>query len=75
METVTWIASYLDDPELCQSACQSLVELAHHRFLCQPNMDRFGPILEKVARLSKDPAVAELASVLVWACDVRGGAS
>ena len=61
IETVTWIAQYLDDPELCQSACESLVELAHHRFLRQPNMDRFGPILEKVARLSKDPAIAERA--------------
>ena len=61
METVAWIAPYLDDPELCQSACQTLVELAHHRFLRQPNMDRFGPILEKVARLSNDPAIAERA--------------
>ena len=61
METVTWIAPYLDDPELCQSACEALVELAHHRFLRHPNMDRFGPILEKVGRTSKDPAVAERA--------------
>lgn len=60
-ETVTWIASYLDDPELCQSACGALVELAHHRFLRQPNMNRFDPILEKVTRLATDPAVAERA--------------
>jgi hypothetical protein len=61
METVTWIAPYLDDPELCQSACESLVELARHRFLRQPNMDRFRPILEKVARMSKDSNTAERA--------------
>jgi hypothetical protein len=61
IETVTWIAGYLDHPELAQAACESIVELAHHRFLRQPNMDRFGPLLEKVSRISRDPAVAERA--------------
>ena len=61
LETVTWIAPFLDDPELCQAACGALVELAHHRFLRQPNMDRFGPILDKVAQLTRDPTVAERA--------------
>ncbi len=61
METVNWIASYLDDPQLCQSACEAIVELAHHRFLRHPNMDRFGPILDQVGRLSEDPAVVERA--------------
>jgi hypothetical protein len=57
MEAVTWIAQYLDDPELGQAACNAIVELAHHRFLRHPNMDRFGPILENVGRISKDPTV------------------
>jgi HEAT repeat protein len=61
METVTWIASYLDDPQLCQPACKALVELAHHRFLRHPNIDRFDPILEKVSRVANDPSVAERA--------------
>ncbi len=61
MEAVTWLAQYLDDPELSQAACKAIVELAHHRFLRHPNMDRFGPILEKIGRLSKDPAVVERA--------------
>lgn len=61
METVTWIAEYLDDPELGQAACNAIVELAHHRFLRHPNIDRFGPILEKVGRTSKDPNVVERA--------------
>lgn len=59
--TVTWIAQYLDDPEFDQAACEAIVELAHHRFLRHPNMDRFGPILEKVGRISEDPAVKERA--------------
>ena len=61
MDAVAWIAGYLDDPELSQTACQSIVELAHHRFLRHPNMDRFGPLLEKVSRTSSAPAVAERA--------------
>ncbi len=61
MEAVTWIAQFLDDPQLNQAACQAIVELAHHRFLRHPNMDRFGPILEKVEKTSKDPAVVQRA--------------
>ncbi|NLX97865.1 MAG: hypothetical protein GXY83_17005 [Rhodopirellula sp.] len=61
MEAVAWLAQYLDDPELSQAACLSIVELAHHRFLRHPNMDRFGPILDKVGRVSKDPDVAQRA--------------
>ena len=61
MEAVTWIADFLDDPELSQAACAAIVELAHHRFLRHPNMKRFGPILESVGRVSKDPAVVERA--------------
>ena len=61
METVTWIADFLEDPELSQAACGSLVELAHHRFLRHPNMERFGPILDKVGKVGKDPSVVERA--------------
>ena len=61
LETVTWVAQYLDDPQLGQTACKSVVELAHHRFLRHPNMARFGPLLEKVGRISEDPAVVERA--------------
>lgn len=61
MEAVAWIAGYLDQPDLAQAACASLVDLAHHRFLRHPNMDRFGPLLDKVSQVSRDPAVVERA--------------
>ena len=61
MEAVSWIASYLDDPMLGPSACQAIVELAHHRFLRHPNMDRFRPLLEKVIQISKDRNLVERA--------------
>jgi hypothetical protein len=61
MEAVAWIATFLDNPELAQAACGSIVELAHQRFLRHPNMDSFGPILEKVGKTGKDPDVVERA--------------
>jgi hypothetical protein len=61
IEAVAWIAPYLDDPPLAQAACRAIVELAHHRFLRQPNMDRFGPLLEKVGRISNEPEVVQRA--------------
>ncbi len=61
IESVDWIAQYLDDPTLAQAACKSIVELAHHRFLRHPNIKRFRPILEKVAKISNDPTIAERA--------------
>ncbi len=62
MDAVAWIAEYLDDPELGQAACRAIVELAHHRFLRHPNMDRFGPLLEKVSHISKDSSVVQRAN-------------
>ena len=61
MEAVNWLGDFLDDPELAQAACVSLVELAHHRFLRHPNMKTFGPLLERVAKISDDPAIVERA--------------
>lgn len=61
MEAVEWIAGFLDDPAVAQAACRALVELAHHRFLRQPNKSRFDPILDRVAATSTDPAVADRA--------------
>ncbi|MDZ7617829.1 MAG: hypothetical protein U1E05_12550, partial [Patescibacteria group bacterium] len=62
MDAVNWIAPYLDDPKLAQAASRALVELAHHRFLRHPNMDRFGPLLKRIAKISTDPAIAERAA-------------
>ncbi|MCL4205714.1 MAG: hypothetical protein KJ000_24795 [Pirellulaceae bacterium] len=61
MDAVDWIAGYLDQPELAQTACESLVELAHHRFLRQPNMDRFKPLLQRVSQISQNPDVVDRA--------------
>jgi HEAT repeat protein len=61
MAAVEWIAEFLEQAELAQAACESLVELAHHRFLRQPNMDRFRPILQRVSQISDNAEVVERA--------------
>lgn len=48
IETLRWVAPYLDDPALAQEACRTVVELAHHRFLMYPNRAEFVPALQKV---------------------------
>ncbi len=62
LATVDWAAGYLDDPSLAPTACQVIVELAHHRFLRQPNKAHFEPILKKVEATTKDKSIAERAA-------------
>ena len=59
METVEWVAGFLDDPALAQTACETLAELARHRFLREPNRERFEPILRKVEEISTDSRILE----------------
>ena len=61
LATVDWVAGYLDDPDLAETACRAIVELAHHRFLRQPNKAHFEPILRKVEATAKDKSIARLA--------------
>ncbi|MBQ2822763.1 MAG: hypothetical protein IJF17_14410 [Thermoguttaceae bacterium] len=59
---VAWLASLLDDSTVGQEACASIVELAHHRFLRQPNKAFFEPILLKVEAVSRNTKTRELAA-------------
>ena len=61
MDTLRWVAPYLDDPELSQEACRTVVELAHHRFLRNPNKAEFATALKKVTEIAKDPKMVERA--------------
>ena len=47
----------MDQPEFTQVACKTVVELAHHKELRQPNKAEFNKALDKVIALSKDPEV------------------
>ena len=61
MDTLRYVASYLNDPRLAQQACATIVELAHHRDLREPNQAEFHRLLDQVIAMSKDPVVVERA--------------
>lgn len=61
LDSVEWAASFLDDAVLSQTACLAIVELAHHRFLREPNKAKFEPILLQVEKTAKDKDVAQRA--------------
>jgi HEAT repeat protein len=57
LDTLRFVAPYMDQPKFTQIACETVVELAHHKVLRQPNKVEFGKALDKVLLLSKDPEV------------------
>jgi hypothetical protein len=53
---------YLDRPEFVQAACETIVELAHHREVREPNKVEFDSALDKVIKLSRDEVIVERAN-------------
>jgi hypothetical protein len=56
-----FVVPYLDDPNLAEPACLSVVELAHHRSLRDANKDEFMKALEKVLGTTKNEELVERA--------------
>ncbi|MCE9548305.1 MAG: HEAT repeat domain-containing protein [Planctomycetia bacterium] len=61
VESLRFIVGYLNQPALAQQACGSIVELAHHRELREPNKQEFDKVLDQVIRASKDATVIDRA--------------
>jgi len=61
-ETLRFLMPYLNEPAYAQQACQSVVELAHHRDLREPNKVEFDQALDKVIQTSKDATVIDRAN-------------
>ena len=61
IENVEWLAGFIDDPDLGETACASIAKLGHYRELREPNKEKFVPILQKVESTAKDKAVIEAA--------------
>ena len=61
METLRWLVKLLDDEIVSQEACQSIVDLAHHRGLRNPNRDEFVKALRQVIEISKDASTVSRA--------------
>ena len=62
VESMRFVRPYLDQPEFCQMACQTIVELAHNRQIRDPNKAEFDAVLDQVIKLSKDEEVVERAN-------------
>jgi hypothetical protein len=61
MDSVHFVMSYMDKPELSQRACATLVELAHYRELRDPNKAEFDKFLDKVISICTDPTLVDYA--------------
>ncbi|MGO9115680.1 MAG: HEAT repeat domain-containing protein, partial [Thermoguttaceae bacterium] len=61
VETLRFVAPYMDQPALAEQACRSVVELAHHKELRDPNREEFATALQKVLATAKDAVVLERA--------------
>ncbi len=62
IESLRYVLPYLEQPEFVQLACETIVELAHHRELREPHKGEFDPALDKVIKLSKDAVVVDRAN-------------
>lgn len=61
VESLRFVVPYLDKPAYAQQACKTVVELAHHRGLREPNKEEFDRALDKVIATSEDATVIERA--------------
>jgi HEAT repeat protein len=61
IETLRFVVPYLDDPNLAEPACLSVVELAHHRNIRDANKDEFTKALDKVLGTTKNEELIDRA--------------
>jgi hypothetical protein len=62
VETLRFVVPYLKEAAYAQQACETVVELAHHRTLREPNKAEFDRALDQVIAISKDAVVVERAN-------------
>jgi HEAT repeat protein len=62
IEALQFVVPYLEQPAFAQQACESVVELAHHRALREPNKAEFEEALDRVLTTSQDPTVLDRAT-------------
>jgi HEAT repeats len=61
VETLRFVLPFLDDAQFDQITCETIVELAHHREVRDPNKAEFDKALDKVIEKSKNATVVERA--------------
>ncbi len=58
-ESLHFVAPYMDQPAFAEIACETVVELAHHRALRDSARPEFHAALDKVIATTKDPTLIE----------------
>ncbi len=61
VETLRFVLPYLDQPTFSELTCETIVELAHHREVREPNKEEFDKVLDRVIQISKDATVKDRA--------------
>ena len=61
VEALRFLLPFLDQPQFAQLACETIVEIAHHREVRDPNKAEFDKALDRVIEASKDPVVVDRA--------------
>ncbi len=61
IDTLRYVLPYLDDKELAQLACRSIVELAHSKKLREPNRAAFHQALDRVIAICRDKGLIDRA--------------
>jgi HEAT repeat protein len=59
LDALRFTRPYLDQPNLCEQACRTVVALAHQRSLRLPNRNEFDRALEKVINRSQEAGVVD----------------
>jgi HEAT repeat protein len=62
MESLEFLLSFVDDPTVAEVTCESIIELAHHRGLREPNKPRFDQALDQVLETTDDATLQERAT-------------
>src|SRR5262249_49683880 len=62
VQTLQFVLPYVDKAPFAEVACETIVELAHHREIRDPNKAEFDKALDRVIAISKDAEVIERAN-------------
>ena len=61
VESLRFVLPYVAQPKFAQLACETIVEIAHHREVRDPNKAEFDKALDKVIEISSDAVVVDRA--------------
>jgi HEAT repeat protein len=61
IDALRFVLPYVDQPKFAQIACETIVEIAHHREVRDPHKAEVDRMLDKVIATSKNPVVVERA--------------